>query len=73
MFPSSEWHARLGPVDFSVGIRHFQLGRDFRERLPALPGSAGGEPRPAGPAPGGRIPAAEEGVAGREPEGGAAG
>ncbi|HEX2092769.1 MAG TPA: hypothetical protein VHG28_10220 [Longimicrobiaceae bacterium] len=70
MSPSAEWRFHLGPLDFSVGIRHFQLGGAFPEQLPALPDAAASEPRPADPAPGGRIRAAEDGVLDWESEGG---
>lgn len=66
--PSSDWHARLGPLDFSVGIRHFEL----RGVLPEQPRDAG-EPRPTDPAPDGRIRAPEDPALQREPEGGSAG
>lgn len=73
MSRSSEWHARLGPLDFSVGGRHFELRGVFPER-PAAPHAApeGALPR-AGPAPDARIRAAEYDVTDRESEGGMVG
>ncbi|HLL48081.1 MAG TPA: hypothetical protein VK399_15315 [Longimicrobiaceae bacterium] len=34
MSPSADWHARLGPLDFSVGVRHFELRGVFPEQPP---------------------------------------
>lgn len=65
MTPSSDWHARLGPLDFSVGIRHFELRGVFPEQPHALPDSAAPPVR--------RIRAAEDDALDREPEGGTTG
>lgn len=66
--PSAEWHARLGPLDFSVGVRHFELRGVFPEQPAALRAGADAAPR-ADPPPAGRIRAAEDGVPDRESEG----
>ena len=73
MSPSAEWHSRLGPLDFRVGIRHFELRGVFPEQPRALPGDAAGPPPGAGPPAAARIRAAEGEVPDREPEGGASG
>ena len=71
MSPSAEWHARLGPLEFSVGIRRSEIRGAFPERPRPLPDAAAGElPRP-GPAPAGPTRAPEDGAPDREPEGGA--
>ncbi len=69
MSPSADWHARLGPLDFSVGIRRFELRGVFPEPPHAPPeaGAAGALPR-ADPPPGARIRAPD-----RESEGEASG
>ncbi len=71
MSPSADWHARLGPLDFSVGVRQFELRGVFPEQPPAPSAADGTLPR-ADPPPDGRIRAAD-GKPDREPEGGTAG
>lgn len=70
MSPSAEWHSRLGPLDFSVVIRHFELRGGVPERPRPFPAAGGELPRPA-PAPGGRVRAREDDVLDWESEGGA--
>ena len=72
MSSSADWHARLGPLDFSVGVRHFELRGVFPEQPAALPAADGATPRAessagrADPRGGGEAPD-------REPEGGVTG
>lgn len=74
MPPSSDWHARLGPLDFSVGIRHFELRGIFPEQPPSRPGTAAaGEPPRGDPLPDARIRATEDTAPERESEGGTPG
>lgn len=73
MSPSAEWRFRFGPLDLSVGVRHFQLGGAFPEPLPPVPGAAASEPRRTEPPPAGRIRAAEDNLLDGESEGGTAG
>lgn len=67
MSPSAEWHARLGPLELRVGVRHVTLEDVLRERAPDAPG-AGALPPPAE-----RRRAAGDAVAAWEWEGGGLG
>lgn len=75
MSPSADWHARLGPLDFSVGVRQFELRGVFPEQPPAPQHAAATAALPSADRPqAGQIGAAEEGgVPGGEPEGGTTG
>ena len=73
MSPSADWHARLGPLDFSVGIRHFELRGVFPEQPAAHHAAADGAPPRADPPPGGRIHAAGDDGPDRGSEGRTAG